>query len=488
MAKDDSKQNSTALPAIYEPNVPDIINKPNVLVTAKYKMGLLAQKLFNLGLSKVEIVGNNEPTALMYTSEIRTALGKKKDDYSNIYAELKRASGQLLGCYIMVEGGRQSFNGFVLVNDCEYSDGRFKMTFSKKLIPILRELKRGGYTQLKLPILLSFSEVTTLRLYELLFKEIYRLPPDSGDETKIYVTYKLSELRGELGLIDTQKDYIREMRDAGKSWDEILSKCHKGDQRHARWPDFKSRVLDVGKKGIGEVAEFAFNYEPVKGARNKVCEIRFEIWRQDRKENPVLKVEAARKRMAEAGFDVDKQGRDLEDIDFEKPLTEESVDNKSVYLELRKYLVDRGKDPKGFTESYFEAIYQSAGFDKTIIMDNIDLSAQSGYIKNFYGWLRSAVKDRYDLSENVPTLHGSTESARAYDEIAKKVNEKMAESAPEIFWKKIKKRENFGSFLEYCDMTLEQMEYLCSIKDCMSMYIEYDKSGHVDLRKYIQED
>ena len=488
MAKDESKQNLNALPVIYTPDDIDIISKPNVLVTAKYKMGLMAQKLFNLGLSKVEIIGNNEPKSLMYASEIRTALGKRRDDYGNIYTELKFASVQMQGSIVIIEDGRGSFNSVGLVTGCKYKDGKFEMTWHKDLIPILQALKRGGYTQLKLPVLLSFSEVTTLRLFELLSKDVYRLPLDSGKETKIYVTYNLSELRAELGLIDTQKDYIRRMRETGKTWDAIVSKCRSGDQRHARWVDFKSRVLDVGKRGIAEVAEFAFDYEPVKGARNKVCAIRFAIWRQDRKENPALKVEEARKRMAAAGFDVDKQGRELEDIDFEKPLVEESADNKSVYLELRKYLVDRGKDPRGFTESYFEAIYKSAGYDKTIIMDNIDLSARSGYIKNFYGWLRSAVKDRYDQSENVPTLHGSTENARAYDEITKKVNEKIAESAPEIFWKKIKKKENFGSFLDYCDMTLEQMEYLCSIKDCMSMYIEYDKSGHVDLRKYIQED
>ena len=98
------------------------IKKSNSVVTGKYQMGLLGQKLISCALIKAKEV-NEQLTATLYPSEIRSLLHLEED--TNFYKRLKLASAQMVSCIITIEDEKsQKFHTFSMVPNVEYDHGK----------------------------------------------------------------------------------------------------------------------------------------------------------------------------------------------------------------------------------------------------------------------------------------------------------------------------------------------------------------------------
>ena len=362
---------------------------------------------------------------------------------------------------IFTDRGNGEFESFVMVTNSKYADSKFEILYNKQMTPYLESIKKN-YTKFELSMVLGFEKPYSDRLYEILKKDAWRL--EKKKAPYVVVAYGLNELRGALGLIDTNQDYIRKAVDRKASWDEIAENiCRKEHQQFKTFRDFKKRVLDPAKEEIQALTDIRFEYSlETHGRGGKVHGIRFQIF-----ENDPASLRTVEKQLKDTAERFTKAGPDFEQLSMEQYWPEETI-----FLELRDYLNEKGIDTIGFTQEYFKQIYKAAGEDPDVIKAEIDYSQTVPEIKNYYGWLRQAVKERYSLNAPVPAVHGSTKAAEDLSEINKNVE---SGGTQKKVWERIKEKEDFEAFALYMGVPANQLEEIFTIKECIDEYFNYRK-------------
>lgn len=338
-----------------------MIRKSNTLISGKFKTSILENKIMAIALTRIEIK-DGCPVARLYPGEIKQLLGKNTD--TNIYKKLKRTAKLMTGHQIVIEDSKGNFSIFTMVNNADYVDKQFIITFNKNMTPFVHQLK-NNFTTYEVATLMKIEKAHSYRLYELLKKEIYRSDPNinNGVVTK---EYGLSELKCTIGLANTDEAGVQRAIADGKSWDEIYYNVVK-DKSFEVWYEFRRQVLDVAQKELAEKSDIVFEYEPLKyGSGAKVRRIRFYIAK-----NEPSKTKPEMDRM----------------VDLIHTMNEEQVasdtDNDGVYSYIGHNKLTR--------DDIIEFM-RVAEEDEEKVENAIKLADKQDYLKNYVGWIISCIR------------------------------------------------------------------------------------------------
>ena len=421
-----------------EQNTDLMIRKSNTLISGKFKTSILENKIMAIALTRIEIK-DGCPVARLYPGEIKQLLGKNTD--TNIYKKLKRTAKLMTGNQIVIEDSKGNFSIFTMVNNADYVDKQFIITFNKNMTPFVHQLK-NNFTTYEVATLMKIEKAHSYRLYELLKKEIYRSDPNinNGVVTK---EYGLSELKCTIGLANTDEAGVQRAIADGKSWDEIYYNVVK-DKSFEVWYEFRRQVLDVAQKELAEKSDIVFEYEPLKyGSGAKVRRIRFYIAK-----NEPSKTKPEMDRM----------------VDLIHTMNEEQVasdtDNDGVYSYIGHNKLTR--------DDIIEFM-RVAEEDEEKVENAIKLADKQDYLKNYVGWIISCIKGKYEQPTEV--IQGSSEKADTVNNLKTEIDNNEADIAERI-WSKIKNKEDYIEFIAYLNSK--------GIKE-NTLDVVYDTNERIDL-------
>ncbi len=414
------------------------IRKSNTLISGKYKTSILENKIMAIALTRIEIK-DGCPVAKLYPGEIRQLLGKKTD--TNIYKSLKRTAKLMTGHQIVIEDNKGNFSIFTMVNNADYIDKQFVITFNKNMTPFVHQLK-NNFTTYEVATLMKIEKAHSYRLYELLKKEIYRSDPAINNGVVIK-EYGLSELKCTIGLANTDEEGVRRAIADGKSWDDIYYNVVK-DKSFEVWYEFRRQVLDVAQKELAEKSDIVFEYEPLKyGSGAKVRRIRFYIAK-----NEPSKAKPEMERM----------------VDLIHTMNEEQAvsdsDNEGIYSYIGHNKLTR--------DDIIEFM-RVAEENEEKVENAIKLADKQDYIKNYVGWIISCIKGKYEQPTEV--IQGSSEKADTVNNLKTEIENNEADIAERI-WNKIKNKEDYLEFIAYLNSK--------GIKE-NTLDVVYDTNERIDL-------
>lgn len=400
-----------------------VVTKSNDLILSKYKSSsVLEAKVLAISLTRIQMAGET-PYARISTSEIKHLLYDEKDD-KNIYTRLKKISQDMTSRSIFIENAKKNeFIAFTLVPVAKYKDGTLELKFNSEVAPYILNLKQN-FTTYGLTNILKLKSTTSLRMYEILKKEVYKI---TEPDTYTQVEYSLAELKSLLGMIDLSETEMKNLRDRGYSWEEIEEKSN--PKTTLKYNTFKTRVLEKAQKELKENTDICFEFKPIKGGRGaRVKTIVFTIKKND-------------------GLD---QIRELQ----------EYIDHNELTIkDLTTFL----KDADG---------------DSQRVVDAIRAADEQKYISNYVGWIRTAIRDGF--AKPVETINGDSQRAKvvrahldAYEKEKSDAHSKLYETS----WNKIKEKEDFTVFREeaMAGFSTDRMEDMYSPKELVDMY--YDWKG-----------
>lgn len=415
-----------------------MIRKSNTLISGKFKTSILENKIMAIALTRIEIK-DGCPVARLYPGEIKQLLGKNTD--TNIYKKLKRTAKLMTGHQIVIEDSKGNFSIFTMVNNADYVDKQFIITFNKNMTPFVHQLK-NNFTTYEVATLMKIEKAHSYRLYELLKKEIYRSDPNinNGVVTK---EYGLSELKCTIGLANTDEAGVQRAIADGKSWDEIYYNVVK-DKSFEVWYEFRRQVLDVAQKELAEKSDIVFEYEPLKyGSGAKVRRIRFYIAK-----NEPSKTKPEMDRMVEL----------IHTMNEEQVASD--TDNDGVYSYIGHNKLTR--------DDIIEFM-RVAEEDEEKVENAIKLADKQDYLKNYVGWIISCIKGKYEQPTEV--IQGSSEKADTVNNLKTEIDNNEADIAERI-WRKIKNKEDYIEFIAYLNSK--------GIKE-NTLDVVYDTNERIDL-------
>ncbi|MGN0255737.1 MAG: replication initiation protein [Chordicoccus sp.] len=452
---------------VRQPN-PIMVRQSNRFVTAKYQTSLVGNQLIALSLTKLHAeAGSPQMFAKLYPAEIRRVMGKIPGS-KNLYKQLNKASRELAGNVITIEDGHGNFRTFNLITNVDYENGVLLITYNREMTPYISKLTTN-YSQFELSILMSFSTNASFRLYQVLHKEIYRLRASASGY--ISVRYGLNELKAMLGLINMDALYIRRAVEAGMSWDDIAEKvARREDRQYDRFTDFRNRVLEVAKAEMKEKTDIRFEYTAEKGAHGKVRALQFMVY-------PNNPAEEARKKVSarlEAIEEVSPEYAAKADLGITPFLTDDNnFREKQIaadFADATRYLTENGiEDLAPFTLDYFRQLLDDAGGDKNVIHAAIKYGKSVPHIRNYFGWLREAVRGRY-AEQTVETIEGSTENA---DRVRQITGTPLTDHNYEHILERYRKMPEYQEFLNSVELSEEELEMIYEKKDIIKMFIQY---------------
>lgn len=211
----------------------NIVKQDYQLVNAKYKLTTAEIRFVMIALTQLE---NDDTEFKEY--EIKVSELEEKLQTEQNETRLKQFAKKLLSKPLEVP----TEDGFIVANwfaDVEYIKGqsKFKVSFSKKLIPYLLELKKR-YVSYNLKNILPLTSSYSIRIYQML-----------KEYEKLKIRYiKVDEMMDILQVPNSYKIY----------------------------DNFKRKVLQVAEKELLEHCDIFFEYEEIKEGK-RVNEILFRI-------------------------------------------------------------------------------------------------------------------------------------------------------------------------------------------------------------------
>ncbi|MGN0350333.1 MAG: replication initiation protein [Roseburia sp.] len=397
-----------------------ILRKSNSLISGKYKTSLLENKLMAIALTRIEIV-DNCPMARLFPGEIKQILGKTND--TNIYKTLKKTAKVMTGHQLVVEDGKGNFKAFSMINNADYINGEFTITFNKNMTPHVHDLK-ANFTTMELATLMKFQYNYSYRIYELLKKEVYRIDPEV-DNGVIQKEYGINELRCMIGLVNMDEEGVKRAVAANKSWDEIYENIAI-EKQFPVWYDFRRKVLDVAQKELKEKSDIKFDYTVERYGRGaKIRRICFYISEND----PDIAIVESVKNTASI---IKLKNKEYTQMNFE---------DYNEEFPLQEYIGHNGLD-----QDDLEGFLKVAAGDVEKVKNAIELSDEQPEIRNLVGWIRTCITEGY--KKPVATINGSSEQAERVQAIQEKKEENKDIIALKV-WEKIQKKSEYATFLEY---------------------------------------
>lgn len=401
-----------------------VLRKSNSLISGKYKTSLLENKIMAIALTRIEII-DNCPVATLYPGEIKKILGKEND--TNIYRTLKRTAKIMTGHNLIIESGKGDFRAFSMINNADYIDKKFTITFNKNLTPYVHNLK-NNFTTMEVAVLMKFKKGYSYRIYELLKKEIYRSNPDINNGIVIK-EYGLNELRCTIGLANTDEEGVKKAIADGKSWDYIYEKVIQ-EKQFPVWYDFKRKVLEPAREELAQTSDIRFNYEADRyGTGGKVRKIKFFIEKNDPEKYVYENVASTARLIRESNKE------------YQQFTVDDYVNVSESDSELDSYI-----GMNGLTRDNIIEFIRIADGDEDKVVKAIKMANEQPEIRNYVGWIISCIKK--DYQEGIPVVDGSAEKGRRAKEI-KEFYDENANAIAERVWLKTKSRPDYQDFIDY---------------------------------------
>ena len=139
------------------------------------------------------------------------------------------------------------------------------------------------------------------------------------------------------------------------------------------------------------------------------------------------------------------------------------------------YLEQYNIDTESFTPAVFKKILDAADGDVDLIKQEIDYSLEVPNIRNYYGWLTTAVREHFSDHEPVETVNGSSEQARSYEQL-REAYQNPSDEVLISLWEKYKKSDLFPGFLEtFRFPDVDAIETMYSTEELITKFIDYKK-------------
>ncbi len=431
----------------------DVFYKSNALIGGKYNVTPLENKIMAIAMSRIENTGggkNRKLQARLYPGELKHLIGSP----SHIYRDLKKVAKTMPGHTIFMEDGKGNFTSFAFITDADYLDGVFIVTFNDKLRPHMFDLK-GNYTGLELSILTGFSRNPTMRLYEILKMNAFRL---KNAET-VAVTYNLSELKFMIGLANGENQRVKnEMARMGADvdWDALYDMLDGRERKYDNWSNFRMRVLDPAKEEMEKSSNIRFEYKGIPHAGKKIGSVRFLLFKNNPQENVNQAI-------------LDKQ-RYIED----------NVINSYEQLEIPK---DMSSEARQLYDDYvghnhiskedIDVFMKKSLFDVSLVRSAIEEADRQAVIHNYIGWIVRCIERGGYSDSKTGVVKGEKDKYDAYVKVSEDVH---SPAVAVLVWNKMKNKDDFGRFsaaLVEEGLSLEIIEATFDEKQCSQIYTNW---------------
>lgn len=255
---------------------PEIYAKSNILIGAKYKSTLLENKLMALSLSRIQYdKQKNELYAKIKAAEIRRLL---KANAGSFYSQLDETANMMTGKTIGIsDADKQEFCYIAIVTKAVYKNSELYIQFHSDLKKYLYNIK-DKFTPLQLNIMLSFKNVYSFRLYEILKSKAFYPKGQKRDDNLFCFTISLSELKLELGIVNAELDEVRKVlrNSPNPDYDKAVEKSP--EVMFETWYDLKRYVIEKAVKEINKKTDMRVEYKSLTGGRGgKVYALEFTV-------------------------------------------------------------------------------------------------------------------------------------------------------------------------------------------------------------------
>lgn len=293
--------------------------KSNALVNAKGKAGLLAEKLFAVGIQRAV---EEDKTGILKTT-IRGKELKKifQTNRGSFYADVKALvdpptndSPSLLDWRIIYKDDEsQAIEAINIITDCTFKKGILEIRFNNKITPQVRRLQ-ANYTVFSLADTMPLKSIYSFKLYEILKSEYDKQEylAKKNETWKPNAVYSMDmhivDLKLRVGVIDSSwsNEISEELRKLEPNYDAIermvdellknegtIDKNKKTYKSYKRIDNFKKNVLDRAKNELEEKTSIKFEYKNLtSGLGGKINGIRFFISRNIKESDNIEIVEA----------------------------------------------------------------------------------------------------------------------------------------------------------------------------------------------------
>ena len=430
------------------------VRKSNDFISAKYKSTLLENQIMAIALTRIEVNAFDKDAPLeakLYPGELKRLVS----DSAHIYRDLKKLAKSITGHTMFLEDGKGNFKAFSVVPNADYIDGVFTIKFNNELRDHVLGLEKN-YTSLELSVMTDFKKNSSFRLYEVLKKEVYKIPKKDG--ACVQVEYNISELRFIIGLANSDDQAVKNaMANMGKNidWDELFEKLDKKDKKYEEWRDFQRRILKPAQEELKEKSDIRFEYKGIREGR-KTKKLLFTIYRNIPK-NPEIINE--RKKIIEANVAAFRQ--------MEMPM--------DAYPKLYKAYVGHNK----LAKEDIDLLLKKADYDEEKVRKAIEMADAQDNISSYMGWLIRCIENGYT---QVETVAGSAQKAEVIHELRDSL-EKNRDYIISRAWEKTKNKEDYGIFIEMIEkngMTEEILESVYSTNETLQMYADWKAGREVE--------
>lgn len=353
-------------------------SKSQALSQAMFSMSLLANKIFVIGLSKMERMGD-AIIASMSISELRERLGRKNGSF---YDQLKICADDMQKHKIVYEGlddhGHKAFQSSLIAPDCTFANGKFTIYFNKNLE---KELFAGkNFTTYLLTTSLKFNKSQyAFRIHEVLKAKHDHDVAVFGKEVTVKAIYNLIQFKFIIGLYKQTPRIAREIQDRKKTFEQIEEMLPEESRKLQRWTDFKTVVLKPSLDEIREVTDFDITFKPIRTGRGgKITSLEFiikkDISKHDSGSDDVVPDNAN-------PSDNQEQGH--------VSIKTEETDYEELKSELKSFIAEPLRDKD------LMVLLKDAGNDIGKIKAAYKLLEEQGHVPNIVGWLRKAIQEDY---------------------------------------------------------------------------------------------
>lgn len=425
------------------------VRKSNDFISAKYKSSLLENQIMAIALTRIEVNAADKDSPLeakLYPGELK----KLVSDPTHIYRDLKKLSKSITGHTMFLEDGKGNFRAFSVVPNADYVDGVFIIKFNDVLRDHVLGLEKN-YTSLELSVMTDFKKNASFRLYEVLKKEVYRIP--KGDYSgSVEVEYNISELRFIIGLANSDDDDVKKAVANGVAdWDELYDRLDKKDKKYEEWRDFHRRILKPAQDELEEKSDIRFDFEGIREGR-RCRRVHFTIYRNIPRNPEVID---ERQRIIEANA---KEYRQLE-MPYD------------TFPELYNDLIGHNHLDK----EDVDLLLKKADYDEDRVRQVVEMADATDEISNYMGWLIRAIENNYTKTE---TISGSADRAEEVRTVRKNYENNKAVIVKRA-WERVRDNEDFPDFVSMVEdngLSRELLESIYPVAEILQMYADW-KSG-----------
>lgn len=336
--------------------------KPNFLIGAKYRSPLKENQILAMALANIHHAEETEKGTLRVTMKAANIRKMTNANSGSFYNRLNKIAASMTSKSIGYnDPEKQKFEYIAVVVRATYEKGYFSIEFNPYIKNYLTDI-RSNFTRLKLPIMLSFENVYSFRLYEFLRSYAYvpkNMQDDKKTVNKFNNHFSLAELKLTLGVVNAELDSVKKVLIESKNPNYEKAVQASPEQMYEDWTDFKRYVLEPAVKEINEKSDIHVQYRQGRaGVGGKVEEVHFSITLNE------FQVESERKLTTEEKDDIVDRISDL-------------IDQPLKVKEIR-------------------AIAEAAEYDYDLVKRAYEGAVDSpSKIDNFTGFLISAIKGDY---------------------------------------------------------------------------------------------